>query len=192
MLASNLSGFTHQLFLDNLLVFLHYQEKLLAKQGKGKWLEKVYTPNPQDKMVIAFRKWLELKAGGEMGWAEGCNPDLPPAERDKQQLFDIWTTHTQHCQVCQKALNKINRLALLSYVAAGVFLVLGLLLDARAIAILATMGEISTSDSILAITPTASFWWPTIIAIFLAVVGYLLQKFSRLFYLYEFEHARND
>jgi len=182
------------LFLHQDLVFLHYQEKLLAKQGKGKWLEKVYTPNPQDKMVITFRKWLELKAGGEMGWAasSGCNPDLPPAERDKQQLFDVWTTHTQHCQVCQKALNNINRLVLLSYVAAGVFLVLALLLDARAIALLAAAGEISTSDSILAITPTASFWWASAIAICLGVVGYLLQKFSRLFYRYEFEHARND
>lgn len=180
------------LFLHQDLVFLHYQEKHLAKQGKGKWLEKVYTPNPQDKMVIALRKWLELKAGGEIGWVSGCNLDMPPAERDKQQLFDVWTTHTQHCQVCQKALNRINRLALLSYVAAGVFLVLALLLDARAIALMAVADKIPMSDSILAITPTASFWWASAIAIFLAVVGYLLQKLSRLFYLYEFEHAHND
>ncbi|HAC63895.1 MAG TPA: (2Fe-2S)-binding protein, partial [Cyanothece sp. UBA12306] len=52
------------LFIHQDLVFLHYQEKIIARQGAKKWLTSVYTPNPQDKMVIALRKWLENRAGG--------------------------------------------------------------------------------------------------------------------------------
>ncbi len=98
------------LFLHQDLVFLHYQQKILAKRQKGQWVNAVYTPNPQDKMVITFRQWLEKKAGGSIPWASGCNTDLPFLELDKQKLFDVWTTHTQHCKVCKDALKNIKRL----------------------------------------------------------------------------------
>ena len=172
------SLFTHQ---D--LVFLHYQEKKLAKTNSGKWLDSVYTPNPQDKMVIAFRNWLEKRAGGGIAWDAECDGQLPPAELDKQKLFDVWTTHTKNCQVCQKALKNIQRLTVLAYVGAVVCFALGVMVDARAIA---SAGENITG------MPPLGFWAAIILAILLAVGGYYLQKFSRLFYVYEFDHARND
>ncbi|MGB3558188.1 MAG: Rieske 2Fe-2S domain-containing protein [Geitlerinemataceae cyanobacterium] len=166
------------LFLHQDMVFLHYQEKTIAKQGKNRWLDSVYTPNPQDKMVIAFRQWLEKRAGGGIPWVSGV-AELPSAERDKQKLFDVWTTHTQHCAVCQKALKRINRLSVVAYVAAIVCFGVGVMLDARAV-------------SGLTVMPPMSFWVALTGAIGFAVAGYLLKRFSRLFYVYEFEHARND
>ncbi len=179
------------LFLHQDMVFLHYQEKILAQRG-GKWLGAVYTPNPQDKMVIAFRKWLSLKAGGGIAWDSTSNSELPPAEKDKQKLFDVWTTHTQHCQVCQDALKNINRLSVLAYVAAVVCFGVGVVVDARAVAMNAIATVEQTSVSFLNIIPTAGFWLAILGAILFTIVGYLLQKLSRLFYVYEFEHARNN
>ena len=113
----------------------------------------------------------------------------------------MWTTHTQHCQVCQDALKNINRLTVLAYVAAVVCFGVGVVVDARTVAMnampLATIedgiatGE-QTSVSFLNIIPTAGFWLAILGAILFTIVGYLLQKLSRLFYVYEFEHARNN
>lgn len=181
------------LFLHQDAVFLHYEEKILAKRSKGRWLDTVYTPNPQDKMVIALRQWLEKRAGGGIPWDSGCSPDLPPAERDKQKLFDVWTTHTQNCRVCQDALKNINRLTVLAYVAAVVCLFLGAIVDARAVAVKAAIATFEhTTPSLLTAVPPAGFWWALGGAILFATAGYLLKKFSRLFYVYEFEHAHND
>lgn len=169
------------LFLHQDMVFLHYQEKLLAKQQKERWLDAVFTPNPQDKMVIAFRQWWEKRAGGGIPWAAGCNAELPPAERDKQKLFDVWTTHTQNCRVCQDALKNINRLKVLAYILAAISLFLAVMIDARTLAI--------SGDNFL---PPLGFWLALVSGIVLAIGGYLLKKLSRLFYVYEFEHAHND
>ncbi len=181
------------LFLHQDAVFLHYEEKILAQRKMGKWLDKVYTPNPQDKMVIAFRHWLEKRAGGSIPWDSGCSSDLPPAERDKQKLFDVWTTHTQDCVVCQNALKSINRFTVLAYVAAAVCLCLGLIVDARTVAMKVAIATVEqTTTSLLTVMPPSGFWWALGGAILFAMVGYLLKKLSRLFYVYQFEHAHND
>ncbi|BAZ25467.1 cell death suppressor protein [Kalymmatonema gypsitolerans NIES-4073] len=174
------------LFLHQDMVFLHYQEKIIAHRRKGKWLDAVFTPNPQDKMVITFRQWLEKRAGGGIPWVEGYSHDVLSAEKDKQKLFDVWTTHTQHCTVCQNALKNINRLAVLAYVAAAVCLFVAVILDARTIAM-----QVASGTSIFTVPPTG-FWLTLAGGILFAVVGYQLKKFSRLFYIYDFEHARND
>ena len=182
------------LFLHQDLVFLHYQEKILAKRQEAKYLDAVYTPNPQDKMVITFRKWLEKRAGGGIAWAKECNPELPPPEYDKRKLFDVWETHTKHCLVCQNALKNINRLTILSYFVAGFCLCLGIIIDARAIAIqvaTATITETATSVSGLAVPPLG-FWFALGGAALFGFAGYKLKQLSRLFYVYEFEHADND
>ena len=180
------------LFLHQDAVFLHYQEKTLSKRSKDRWLDAVYTPNPQDKMVIAFRQWLEKRAGGGIPWDSGCNSELLSAERDKQKLFDVWATHTQHCQVCQDALKTINRLSVLAYVAAVVCFALGVMVDARAVAMKVAAAPIEqTATSVLTVVPPTGFWLALLSAILFAIVGYLLKKFSRLFYVYEFEHAHN-
>ena len=60
------------------MVFLHHQEKILARRGyenaagsTGEYVQHVFTPTPQDKGVIAFRKWLQYSAGGGVPWAQG-------------------------------------------------------------------------------------------------------------------------
>lgn len=178
------------LFLHQDMVFLHYQEKILAKRNPDRWLDAVFTPNPQDKMVIALRQWFKNRAGGTIPWAAGCPPALPPAETDKRQLFDVWTTHTKHCHACQLALKTINRWQIAAYSMAIVCLILGVMLDARAISIQSQF-VISTSP-LVTTAPPAGFWWAIGAAILLTVIGYLLRKLSQLFYVYEFEHARND
>jgi phenylpropionate dioxygenase-like ring-hydroxylating dioxygenase large terminal subunit len=177
------------LFLHQDLVFLHYQQKIL-EQRKEKWLNVVYTPNPQDKMVITFRQWLETRAGGGIPWASEARF---ASEEDKQKLFDVWTTHTQHCKVCQDALKNFNRLSVSAYIAAAVCLFLGVIVDARAMAVkVALASSQQTSDSILTVIPPAGFWLAIVGAILFAILGYQLKRFSRLFYVYEFEHAHND
>ncbi|MEL6468342.1 MAG: hypothetical protein AAFQ74_01315 [Cyanobacteria bacterium J06623_4] len=59
---------------------------------------------------------------------------LPAATLSKQQLFDVWHTHTAQCQVCQKALTRINWVRRLVYGAAIALFGLALMIDASAIA----------------------------------------------------------
>ncbi|KOP24545.1 (2Fe-2S)-binding protein [Hapalosiphon sp. MRB220] len=180
------------MFLHQDMVFLHYQEKILAQKQNRRWIDTVYTPNPQDKMIIAFRNWLEKRAGGKIDWAAAANLELPPPERDKQKLFDVWTTHTQHCSVCQDASRNINRLMVLSFALAVICLCVGVIIDARDVAAkvaVASLGQTSTS---LLTIPPIGFWCAFLGAILFGITGYLLKKLSRLFYIYEFEHALND
>jgi phenylpropionate dioxygenase-like ring-hydroxylating dioxygenase large terminal subunit len=180
------------LFLHQDLVFLHYQEKNLARRQQPDWLDAVYTPNPQDKMVITFRQWFKTRAGGSIPWDSGCNALLKSAESDKRQLFDVWATHTGDCVVCQNALTKINRLTVLSYVGALVCLLMGIVIDARAVVFSMAMTVDSLNISPFLAIPPTGFWLAIAGAIILATIGYLLKKLSRLFYVYEFEHSRNN
>jgi phenylpropionate dioxygenase-like ring-hydroxylating dioxygenase large terminal subunit len=180
------------LFLHQDLVFLHYQEKILARHQQQDWLDAVYTANPQDKMVITFHQWFKTRAGGNIPWDSGCNAQLQNLELDKQQLFDVWTTHTKDCAVCQNALTKINRLTVLSYVGALVCLLLGIVIDARTVAFkMATTTDLMNISPLTVIPPTG-FWIAIAGAIILATIGYLLKKLSRLFHVYEFEHSQNN
>jgi hypothetical protein len=110
---------------------------------------------------------------------------------DKRQLFDVWATHTKDCQVCQNALKNIQRLTLFSYVGAIVLVFLAIFFDARSLA-LQTATTNLTNISPLSLFPTLGFWMAILGAIGLAIIGYALQRLSRLFYVYEFEHSRND
>lgn len=187
-----LSHVLASLFLHQDMVFLHYQEKAIA-QKKGRWLDKVFTPNPQDKMIIAFRNWLENKAGGGIPWAPECNSQLPPPERDKQKLFDVWSTHTQNCSVCLNALKNINRLTVFSFAISIIFAFLSVMIDARAVAAKTVLTSPEpTNISIFSTLPPTSFWLALLGTLLFASIGYLLMKLRRLFYVYEFEHARNN
>lgn len=167
-------------------MFLHYQEKIVA-QCQKRWIEEVYTPNPQDKMVIAFRQWLEKRAGGGIPWAN--DPTLPTAERDKQRLFDVWHTHPKNCQVCQRALSRITWAKRGAYGSAIVLFAWALMINAMVTALVAVNEMVSVSRWTM---PPLSFWAALSVAGLLASAGYGLQRLDRLFYIYEFEHADND
>ena len=80
------------LFLHQDLVFPHHQEHTISKRKLSKpayrWIDEVYIPNPQDKMVVALHQWLEQRASGGVAWDETCDPALPLL--DKEQLSDVW------------------------------------------------------------------------------------------------------
>ncbi|ELR98633.1 Rieske 2Fe-2S domain-containing protein [Gloeocapsa sp. PCC 73106] len=180
-------------FLHQDLVFLHYQEKELAKRGMEQWLEQVYLPNPQDKMVIAFRQWLKYRAEGNIPWQFPSDSQyLPTAEENKQKLFDVWTTHTQHCYVCQRALRRINYAKNLLKIGGVVCLILALFIDNRIMGLKLASEQLEEFNFWVYLTPTKVFLLGFISAILCFLVAYLLGKLSRLFYVYEFEHANND
>ncbi|MEO1378495.1 MAG: Rieske 2Fe-2S domain-containing protein [Cyanobacteria bacterium J06635_10] len=172
-------------FLHQDAVFLHYQEKIIADHSQATWLDKVYTPNPQDKMVVTFRHWLEKRAGGGIPWAPECNPDVLPTEYDRRKLFDVWNTHTKNCTACQNALKNINRATKLSYAVSIACLFLAVFLDARSLAIAATSQQANLS----VLSHSMGFWLALGGGISGAVIGYLLGKISKMFYVYEFSHS---
>ncbi len=96
--------------------------------------------------------------------------------------IDVWTTHTEHCSVCQNALKNINRLTVSAFATSIILTFLSVIIDARAVAAHETVTSF----------PTTSFWLTILGAVGFASIGYLLMKLRRLFYVYEFEHARND
>ena len=180
------------LFLHQDMVLLHHQEKAIARrraqaqttQSQERWLEQVYTPNPQDKMVITFRQWLEQRAGGSVAGMPEIS--LNSASTDSEALFDVWNTHTKHCQTCQTALKNINRAIAFLWGSAATLLLLAVIVDAR------TFALSSAANATLWSAPPMQSWIALAIAGGLGVSGYLLKKFSRLFYVYQFSHANND
>lgn len=177
------------IFLHQDLVFLHYQEKTIADRlaasepnsnAEDRWLDAVYTPNPQDKMTITFRQWLEKRAGGGVPWAAGTG-SMPPAERDKRQLFDVWSTHTQHCQYCLAALSRLRLARAGSFGLAIALLMMAVLQDVRGMVLF-------DQSSLMSI---AFVGWLAL-ALGAGAIGYGIHRLIGLFYLYEFEHAQND
>lgn len=118
------------LFLHQDLVFLHHQEKTFALRGyearsdagdatkKPSYSSLVFTPTPQDKILLTFRNWLRNKAGGGVPWFG--SPDLPPRETDPRKLFDVWHSHTSKCRICRAALDNVRRVRFAAAVAAGI------------------------------------------------------------------------
>jgi phenylpropionate dioxygenase-like ring-hydroxylating dioxygenase large terminal subunit len=167
------------IFLHQDLVFLHYQERNIST--KDRWLNAVYTPNPQDKMIITFRQWLEYRAGGGVDWDASCESKLPPVERDKRVLFDVWNTHTVNCQYCQTALRRLRWARAGSYGLAILVLTIAILLETQSIAL-------SDQTDLISLAFAARI----LLALGLTTLGYGIHKLIGLFYVYEFEHAHND
>ncbi len=178
------------LFLHQDLVFLHAQERTLASKGVDHWLDAVYTPNPQDKMVITFRQWLKNRAGGAIPYQLKGHTSHALPELSKNQIFDVWSSHTQNCSICQDALKRIKRLEFLAYAIAILCLGIGIMIDARAIALKAMLPN--TTSLAGSLFPSLGFWVVILGGVFSGAIGYLLKKFSRLFYIYEFEHFKNN
>ena len=108
-------------------------------------------------------------------------------------MFGLLTHHIArfaNCQVCQDALKNVNRLTVLSYISAVACLFLALLIDERYI----SMQDITApaSVSLWNTLPPNGFRLAIAGAIILAIIGYLLKKLSRLFYIYKFSHSNNN
>ena len=68
---------------------------------------------------------------------------------------------------------------------------LALFLDGRYVAVRA-ITESTTNISVWQTLPPLGFGIALVGAVILAIAGYLLQKLSRLFYVYKFSHADNN
>ena len=157
-------------FLNQDALFLHHQERTMAKTGQYKTAligdeeayhyTKAVFPVGSDKGVINFRNWIRLLAGGSIPYKN--NQSMPDASNEI--VFDVWNAHTKYCKYCQDALRRIKNVRFAAFfmsAAVGVIRPLGMVGN-----LLSTFG--------------------------LAGVGILLHKVVGMFYRFEFSHARND
>jgi hypothetical protein len=160
------------LFLNQDALFLHHQERHLSKSGAYTSVKNdpSFSADHYDKAVL--RVETDVGVINFRNWlrllAGGripykYSPAMPEANND--MVFDVWNAHTKYCRVCQRALKNIKRARFASFVAA---------------ACLAVLRPMPSKALNLAGALTT------------AVVGFALNKFSRMFYRYEFSHAHND
>uniref|UniRef100_A0A7S3JTP5 Rieske domain-containing protein n=1 Tax=Aureoumbra lagunensis TaxID=44058 RepID=A0A7S3JTP5_9STRA len=165
-------------FLHQDQAFLHHQEVILANKGyhpryrennidpshaeEQKYSSLVFTPNPQDKMVLTFRNWLRNVGQGGVPWV---NHQYTPPQRimDSRQLYDVYSAHTKNCKICLTALKNIKRVRFFSTIAAAITLA-------------------TIKDTFRALFGAAAF----------GLIALLSHKLISLFYIYEFSHADND
>ncbi|KAK4371620.1 hypothetical protein RND71_011095 [Anisodus tanguticus] len=95
------------LILDSDTYLLHVEEHKLKEIGSYNWLKACYVPTKADAIVVAFRRWLNKYAGGEVDWRGKYNGDLPPTP-PREQLLDRYWTHTVNCTSCNLAYKGLN------------------------------------------------------------------------------------
>ncbi|CAH9094560.1 unnamed protein product [Cuscuta europaea] len=97
------------LILDSDLYLLHVEEHKLKEIGPYNWHKTCYVPTKADAVIIAFRRWLNKYAGGQVDWKtkfSGALPQSPPRE----QLMDRYWSHTMKCSSCSSAYRNLNAL----------------------------------------------------------------------------------
>lgn len=97
------------LILDSDLYLLHVEERKLKEIGSYNWHKACYVPTKADAIVVAFRRWLNKYAGGQVDWRGKYNGDLPPTP-PREQLLDRYWTHTVSCTSCNLAYKSLNAL----------------------------------------------------------------------------------
>jgi hypothetical protein len=159
-------------FLNQDGLFLHHQERALARTGQYssalgngedpfQYTKAVYPVN-SDMGVILFRNWLQHLAGGRIPYKH--NPTIPASSNEI--VFDVWNGHTKYCKYCQDALRRLKTIRLASFVAATCMAVVR---PAK----LHVLGNLAAT-------------------VFLAGTGMMLNKLIGMFYRYEYSHAHND
>lgn len=155
-------------FLHQDALFLHHQERQLARTGEyasvtedsNSDYQAAVLPIETDRGVLAFRDWLRKKAGGFIPYRH--RQSMP--EPDTEVVFDVWNGHTKHCRVCLTAVKRLKM------VRAGAFMV------AYILAVLQPSTKpVNFAGSLLATS-----------------YGVLVHKVVGRFYRAEFSHVRND
>jgi hypothetical protein len=158
-------------FLNQDALFLHHQERTMAKTGAYSSLlhgddaepqhyTKAVLPIGIDKGVLNYRNWLRVLAGGRIPYK--YDPKMPAA--DNEVVFDQWNGHTKHCQICLTALANLKKVRFAAFFVATCF------------AVLRPAGKVLNLLSVL----------------FTAGMGLGLNKLIGMFYRYEFSHGHND
>mmetsp|Transcript_48018 Transcript_48018/g.121167 ORF Transcript_48018/g.121167 Transcript_48018/m.121167 type:complete len:553 (+) Transcript_48018:475-2133(+) len=103
-------------------IFLHAQERELRRlQPASEWNKQFYMPAMSDTGVVAFRRWYHGLAG-EVGYAPGVSPELPPLVTDRRVLNDRWGQHSKHCPSCRGAHRTMGKLQVAAGILAAVLL----------------------------------------------------------------------
>jgi phenylpropionate dioxygenase-like ring-hydroxylating dioxygenase large terminal subunit len=175
-----------QLFLNQDMVFLHQQERLMAHRGlytslpseealttgeAGRELQprmdydKAVVPIESDKGVILFRRWLAKFSGGVIPYSLSQDSlKMPPI--DLNACFDQFNSHTKMCHICQTALRRLRK---------------------------ARFGSFFVATVLAVLRPAKTNQLVQLTAVLLSAgVGLALNKLIGLFYMYEFSHAHND
>jgi phenylpropionate dioxygenase-like ring-hydroxylating dioxygenase large terminal subunit len=111
--------------LDGDVVLLHHQElESERRRGLGEaggWKRSYRLPTSADRMVIAFRRWLDRYGGPD--WetligpgASGSAAAPGSVALSNEQLLDRYHQHTIHCASCRQALTMIQRLEVVGLV----------------------------------------------------------------------------
>lgn len=79
---------------DNDYVLMHEQERNIERLGG--WRRSFFLPDPADKAVLVFRKWMER--AGPLPFVGGSY-SLPPLSPHRE-LLDHWEQHVIHCPHC--------------------------------------------------------------------------------------------
>eukprot|EP00887_Chlorella_sp_A99_P005142 scaffold318.g5142.t1 len=96
---------------DGDLVLLHAAEqraRTAARAGgeaadSSAWRRSYYLPTGADRMVSAFRRFVEGRGGhGPWGAPLAALPDYTPLITDRRQLLDRSALHTAHCAACKQ------------------------------------------------------------------------------------------
>ncbi|XP_030511153.2 protochlorophyllide-dependent translocon component 52, chloroplastic [Cannabis sativa] len=95
------------LILDSDLHLLHVEERKIMDVGSAQWQKACFVPTKSDALVIAFRKWLNKHAGGQVDWKGKFSGALPPTP-PREQLMDRYWTHVVNCSSCNAAYKGLN------------------------------------------------------------------------------------
>ncbi|KAI3794836.1 hypothetical protein L1987_37476 [Smallanthus sonchifolius] len=97
------------LIIDSDLCLLHAQEKKLNEVGQSNWQKVCFVPTKADANVVAYRKWLNKYAGGQINWGTKFDGPLP-ATPPRDQLMDRYWSHVVNCSSCNGAYKGLNAL----------------------------------------------------------------------------------
>ncbi|MEW5303669.1 MAG: hypothetical protein WDW36_006340 [Sanguina aurantia] len=192
-----LSHILSSVFLHQDQIFLHSQEKISALR-KGRAIDKYHMPTPADKMVVQLRAWFEKLAGGGVFYFR--ETPMPEIERVRDNIFDVYHSHTEKCQICMKALKDLHTARIVAVVAAVVAVVQAAVLTsvtASANAAAFLVGGTALSGS--AAAQQALFSLPPLPALLCALLSVLcvaaavaMTKLIGMFHVYSFSHADNN
>jgi phenylpropionate dioxygenase-like ring-hydroxylating dioxygenase large terminal subunit len=95
------------LVLDGDMILLHAQERELQERSLTESWKTVYKlPTSADRLVIEFRRWLDLYCQGQLPWGK-IDPSI---KLDRHQILDRYHQHTLICGSCRQALKTVHRL----------------------------------------------------------------------------------
>ena len=116
----------------------------------------------QDRAIMRLRKWIHEVAHGGPEWGPLGVHLGPPAVLPSSAVFDVYESHTKNCVICQKTIKNINMIRNISL---AVSASLGLLLRG---------------------------WRGLFSAVAFTSFALLVEKFKRMYYVYEFSHQDNN